>query len=121
MKWDLLSILPRDLQGSAICLERLGVNGFAWTRPNALRVLDILLRDERALIGRRAVIGGDVYYQYDGCMEPAYVNWHCEPRVGESLREFVHRSIEDAMEDIQRVSVPKGKTAIFRFVFGEVL
>lgn len=115
MKEDELYSLNERLRAEAVDLQSLGLNEYGWARPRIQEVFAALLASETA------VIGGDVYYEYDGRLESAYANWHCEPETGEQRRNFVQRSIRLATDYLTRVDDPIGKRAVFVPVIGEVL
>jgi len=115
MKNEELNILDDALRDKAISLQSLGVDEYGWARPQVQEVFDVLLAE------KKAVIGGDVYYEYDGRLESAYANWHCEPKPGEQLDDFVRRSIVYALEYLGKVDDLSGKRAVFVPVVGDVI
>lgn len=90
-------------------LEDVGVRNWALARDVALKALNKFL--ERDV----AVSGGDVYLSDGTEIELSYDNWSCEPRNEESESDFLHRSIEEAREFIERYKASSG-SALFAIV-----
>lgn len=82
--------LPTELKAAAVPLAELHVREVAWSRANALRVLDQISGQSVA------VLGGDVLEAPDGRMRYAYSNWHAERNHDESFSEYAARSIDAA-------------------------
>ncbi len=110
-----LHILPIELRDVAISLSALGIDEFGWLQIYDHKIFNCLLSQEQA------IIGGDVYYEYNGKLESAYANWHCEPNLGESKIDFVRRSVEYAGQYLERIKHPPEKRAIFVPVLGKVI
>ena len=115
MRDDELKILDDHLRSQAVPLLSLGLDEFGWFNPAILEVFSCVLRNNAP------VIGGDVYYEFDGRLESAYANWHCEPEEGESKEAFVQRSIKYASDYLEKVSEPEGKRAVFVPVIGRIV
>jgi len=77
-----LSILSRG-----VSLHSAGVNSWALNREQALAAI------EECEIEKVAVLGGDVYELSNGSLEQNYDNWYCDRNPGESIGEFIRRSI----------------------------
>ena len=82
-----LQQILKDLASQAKSLESLGLQEVAWTKQDALRLIQCL--DEQKI----AILGGDVYNRtLSGRLTPAYENWFCERCEGEALRDYAERS-----------------------------
>ena len=60
------------------------------------------------------VLGGDVYNHNGDRAEPAYANWGCDRRPGESVADYAERSLDEAEAYIDRY--PATEAALFVFV-----
>lgn len=92
------SVAIDEVLGCGSWLGNIGVKNWALDR-NA--ILDVLSQFERAGV---AVLGGDVYIQQGGVIQPSYDNWYCERISSEPFFAFVSRSIKVAREYIIRYS-----------------
>ncbi|MFL5562975.1 MAG: hypothetical protein ACJ79K_16000 [Gemmatimonadaceae bacterium] len=87
--------LPPNVASAALPLNASGVHELAWSRADALRVLDYLA-------GRPiAVLGGDVLSSVEP-LEYAHANWHAERQPDEGPHQYVARSQNVAREYIHR-------------------
>ena len=87
--------LPARLAEAAIDLTESGVFELAWTRADALALLDHL-RGSPVVI-----LGGDALASVDP-LRYAHANWHADRMPGEDLTTYTARSQEHAREYIQR-------------------
>ena len=87
--------LPPALAEAAIDLAKFHVAEVAWSRANALALLE-------HLAGRPVVVlGGDALASVDP-LEYAYANWHADLRPEETLAQYAARSQRVAREYIER-------------------
>lgn len=99
----------------AVPLISIGVNGKAYLRDNALKI--ITFARENIV----PVLGGDVYYKSrsDNDIHITYDNWYCNREELESLKEYADRSCDVAEHFITNYNCPKGYDAIFYIVLAE--
>ena len=71
-------------------LANVGVFNWALTKGQALEVLD------KFLTLQIPILGGDVYENIDGKLQPNLDNWYCEPKKEEAKIDFMYRSIKKA-------------------------
>ena len=74
------------LATKGVSLEGLGIAERALRRDDALEAVHAL---EGSLV---SILGGDVYVQRQGAVQPAYANWYADRRDGEPQKEFAVRS-----------------------------
>lgn len=91
-------------------LSSLNIRGRALQRIDALDAVKVL----RSL--ELPILGGDVYFERDGLIEPAYCNWHAEKLDEESFSDFVERSCEITQSYIERFPETIDRVSLFVFV-----
>lgn len=101
------------LAEKGISLSNLEIGGRALVREDALNAVQILRRLSLP------ILGGDVYFEYSGRIEPAYCNWFVEQMEGEPLGEFTERSCEHTRQYIERFPESLGKITLFALVAQE--
>lgn len=67
-------------------MTEFGVREPGLRREDALRAVNSLR--ESAV----PILGGDVYFQQDGSVQPAYANWSVDRQEAESRTDFAERS-----------------------------
>jgi len=113
---DFREVLSDELLGVGVSLKSIGTEGTAWYRANVSQVLDALRDTDWA------VLGGDVLRVAGQQIEYSYANWHSEVRSGETRKEFVTRSIEEAMAYISNYPDDGSEGAhLFALVCGKVV
>ncbi len=78
--------LPHELIETAISLEDIGADEYAWKWDDAVEVIRVLA--SQGIL----ILGGDVYSVSDGRASPTYDNWHIDPS----------RQVVPTGEDIQK-------------------
>lgn len=81
-------------------LNELGIHEVALRLDDALRAIR-WLRESSV-----PVLGGDVYFDHQGNIEPAYANWYVDRKGEESRKDFADRSCLQAESYI--AGFPKG-------------
>jgi hypothetical protein len=97
----------RMLAERGVSLEPLGIGEVALRRADALGALKII----RA--GRRPILGGDVYWLWDGKIELAHANWHTPRDPSSSASAQVEKSCADALAYIARFPEREGSEPLF--------
>ena len=82
------------LAAKGFVLHTLGLRDVALLQPDALRAIEVL--SESSI----PVLGGDVYFRKGERIEPAYANWHTDPRPGENRLDYAIRSCRDSAKYI---------------------
>ena len=100
--------IPKSLSSRAKSLAALGLDEAAWTRSDALELLSHLKG------AQVAVLGGDVYTEGPGQLEPTYDNWYCERRPGEEFPAYAERSQREAFSFVD--GYPDLPGILFAFV-----
>ena len=90
-------------------LHDVGVSNWAFTKGEALHVLELFLREGIA------ILGGDVYIKYNEIFEPNYDSWFCDKNDSESEKDFLLRSIEKSISYIKKYQIPEGQKIFFIF------
>jgi hypothetical protein len=62
------------------------------------------------------ILGGDVYFEYRGNVEPACANWYVDRRDAESRKDFTERSCSMAEDYIARFPERPDKQPLFVLV-----
>lgn len=101
--------LPSPLASSAVDLSEFGVHALAWSRSDALAVLEHLADWEMP------VLGGDVLSSVRP-LEYAYANWHSDPGADEDVATYAQRSQRETRDYIERYPT---EPAWFVLVVGE--
>ena len=84
-------MIPKAMASRARSLAALGLDDVAWSREDAIELLAQFSGEPVA------VLGGDVYIESAGHLKPAYENWYCERRPGETLQTYSQRSQQQAL------------------------
>jgi hypothetical protein len=106
---EFLDRLPPDLRDSFVPLDadpHLNAD-IAWSRQDALKVLEVLQKE------RLAVAGGDVCARKDGALTYTYDNWSCEPIKNERFEVYAPRSITQALDYIKRYPEREGAVVMY--------
>lgn len=74
------------LATKGVSLGQLGLEEVALRREDALRAIRVL--KELSL----PILGGDVYFEQQGSVHPAYANWYVDRKDNESRKAFADRS-----------------------------
>ena len=77
-------------------LESIGIDGFAYSKNEALRIV------EEYYHSNEAILGGDVYKVKNGKIKLTYDSWYCERNSAETISEYVNRSYKIARDYISR-------------------
>jgi hypothetical protein len=92
---DLPSEIPEALRSVGVSLERLGLDGIAWSRDDALQVIASL---DGTII---AVTEGEVFTSERWGLLPAGEAWSCDRIRNESTFDYAARSQERAASFIE--------------------
>lgn len=92
-------------------LEKYGVNNWAITRKEALRLLELLEEN------KSAVYGGDVYVRNQNQIDLTYDNWFCERDKQEIETDYIKRSILFAKNYIDKYRSHVEGEKLFAMVF----
>jgi hypothetical protein len=84
-----------------------GTAEYGLVREDALAAVK-MVREEAYII-----LGGDVYLQKAEDIQPAYANWHTDPRPGESLPDYRLRSWEESTKYISGYPTPPEGIPLF--------
>jgi Immunity protein 40 len=87
--------LPSHLADSAIDLSEFDVHELAWSRSDALAVIEHLVSWEMP------ILGGDVLSSVNP-LTYAYANWHSDQRADEDIAAYARRSQHEARDYIGR-------------------
>src|ERR1700719_2880953 len=94
----------------AISLKKYGVNDLAWSREDALNLIELIMEDK---IG---VLGGDVYKITADRLVPLYDNWSCE--FDDEKDGFLRSKIE-SQKYIENYPVKPEEKIVFSITFTE--
>jgi len=103
--------VPPSLRSRAIRLDHLHVAEVAWTRADALAVVDAL-RDSDA-----AILGGDVLVNSERGYVHNYDDWYSEPAPDEGCRAFAARSRREARSYLASYAATGEQPHAFILVF----
>lgn len=78
------------LAAKGVSLGKLGLREVALRREDALDAIQAFRESSLP------ILGGDVYFEQQGNVEPAYANWYVDRHDGESREEFADRSCSRA-------------------------
>lgn len=98
-----------------IFLDKFAINDLAWSKQDALELIDLLLNDE---IG---ILGGDVFIIEAESLTPAYANWYSTPGREETLSEFYLRSKKESKAYIDSYPLNHHKSMVFTMTFTETV
>lgn len=93
----------------AYSLSSLGIDGVAFEKEDAIKVVEYM-RDECIPIS-----GGDVFRVVDDSIEVTYDNWNCDRNHQESMRDYLYRSCDKAIEYITNYPVESKAEEIYIF------
>lgn len=96
---------------SRYSLKLIGVDGFAFSKDEALKVA------EGYCNSNKPILGGDVYLYENGHIEPTYANWYCERNSSETPYDYIIRSYHVAIDYI--LKFPSNANFLFGFVIDE--
>ena len=98
------------LATKGISLQRLGLSDTALRKDDALDAI-------RVLSGLSVpILGGDVYLERRGSIEPGYANWHADRHDGETEKEFALRSCLKAEDYVGKFPERSGEHPLFVLV-----
>jgi hypothetical protein len=100
----------RLLATKGVSLHQLGLREIALHRADALTAVEILHQQSIP------ILGGDVYFVLKDRTEPAYASWHCDPRAGERVVDYIARSCDDARKYIVAFPYRDTVTPVFVIV-----
>ncbi len=104
------SVKIESVISCGLSLHDLGVNNWALSKEQALRVLDMFEMQNIA------VLGGDVYEMINSLPSSNYDNWCCDQNANESLDEYVSRSNDYAKRYIRNYRSSTGREVLFVLV-----
>lgn len=91
-------------------LQGVGINNWAFSKEDALNILD---RFEELEV---SILGGDVCELINNSIQPNYDNWYCNRLSSETNIEFSKRSIKRAKDYILNYNVNNPNQIFFSFV-----
>ena len=94
-------------------LNEIRVNNWALKKSEALDALEKLLELQVP------ILGGDVYENVEGIIQPNCDNWYCDQLTEESKDDYVNRSIKETIDYIERYDT-KGFRKTFFVLIPEV-
>ena len=103
------------LKSKGISLLPLGASDIALKRDDALQAVEFLRPDEIP------ILGGDVWLRHGVRIEPAYANWHNEPKQEDDRLTYLRRSWETTEKYIKAFPRDVNSEPLFSLVTGEVL
>lgn len=108
-------ILKKIMEISSFPLISIGVNGKAYLRKDAIKIVSLARQNIVP------VLGGDVYCksEIDNDIHITYDNWYCNREKIESLKDYVERSCDVAEQFIIKYTCKKGFDPIFYVVLAE--
>jgi len=98
------------LKSRGVSLETIGIAEKAVLLEDALRAVELIEFEGRA------ILGGDVYIAYGGGIESAYANWHSDRQLDELSEEFVARSCAETRSYLINYSAPPKGQVLFVLV-----
>lgn len=113
MTMNALQKIPRALREHARSLEDLGLAEVAWPLD---RIGDVLHSIKDAGV---AVLGGDVYEDYNGQLRATYDNWHCEREATESFADYARSSWQRAWDYTLTYPRRSGRAAYIALVLSD--
>lgn len=95
----------------AISLEEICLYELAWTKNDAINLINSLISDELG------ILGGDVYLDHCRAVSPLSDNWSAIQKTRESKNDFFQRSKLESLEYIERFPIASEGRFIFSLVF----
>jgi hypothetical protein len=83
------------LETKGVSLESSGLREIGLNRSDAIHAVSLMQSNFVA------ILGGDVYFKKVVGIEPAYANWHSDPKDGENRDAFVARSCLESKNYIE--------------------
>ena len=105
--------VPSQIFRRGLVLASLGLDERAWKPADALKLLDILMS------ANIAVLGGDVYVLDNGEIERTNENWYFNVKAGESSEDLVQRSFEVATKYIRQLQNSKMTNPLVTLVISD--
>ena len=105
----------KKIKQKSISLEKYGLNDLAWSKEDALDLLNSIMEDN---IG---ILGGDVYKLSLQRLEPLYDNWSCKPNNSETEVEYYLRSKVESLKYIENYPIQPNEKIVFSITFTEVI
>lgn len=106
------SKIDEVLKGGYYLLNEIGVNNWALKKSEALDALEKLLEL------KVPILGGDVYENSEGIIQPNCDNWYCDQLIEESKDDYVARSIKKAMDYVELYNAKESGKIFFVLVPG---
>jgi hypothetical protein len=100
----------RILASKGVALNGLGLSEIALRRSDAMGAIEALRESSVP------ILGGDVYSEKAGTIEPAYANWHVDRDAGERETEFAIRSCVKAESYVEKYPRRAGEEPLFVLV-----
>ena len=97
----------------SISLEEYGLNDLAWSKEDAKKLLNEIMKDK---IG---ILGGDVYRLTPTRLEPLPDSWSCEPMENEPEEHYYFRSKSESLKYIENYPVEIRERIVFSIIFTE--
>lgn len=110
MKNHIFDLIPEKFRSSAISLETMGVNDVAWPRTIALSIVNILQRNNIA------ILGGDVLVKEKEQLKHTYDNWYSNRKTREPWIDFVVRSHDETVKYLRKYNDPENGTYAYTIV-----
>ena len=108
-----MSLFFNLLPQTGVSLESIGVKNWAFSKEDAIVVLDKYLELQIP------ILGGDVCVRSNEVIQYNYDNWHCDKVPDESNIDFVNRSIAVARNYISNYKMNNLENIFFAFVIDE--
>jgi hypothetical protein len=102
-----------EILRTGVSLESIGVKNWAFSKEDAVRVLDKFYEMQIP------ILGGDVCEKINGVIQYNYDNWYINRQSNESQLDFVNRSIANAKYYINNYSSDNIENIFFTFVLDE--
>lgn len=101
----------RLLAPNSYSLESIGVNGIAYPKNEAIKIVDCYLQSNTP------ILGGDVYILENGTIKSSNDSWYCDSNDLEKQSDYVIRSHKETIEYITKY--PETGKVLFSFVTNE--
>lgn len=98
------------LATKGVSLGKLGLREVALRREDALGAIRALRESSVP------ILGGDVYFEQQGNVEPAYANWYVDRQDAESRKDFADRSCSKAESYVAGFPTATDKQPLFVLV-----
>jgi hypothetical protein len=98
------------LAEKGVALDKLGLREVALRREDALSAIQALKESSVP------ILGGDMYFDHQGGVEPAYANWYVDRQGAESRKEFAERSCLKAKDYVASFPDRTDKHSLFVLV-----